>query len=84
MAQHQRQRQVSDAKRAVGRVDSLDNADHFVAARAGREWVSLWQRMVDHPDVAAAEGEPLRADQRVARLQFGRGRIDEDGFAWGR
>jgi len=39
--------------------------------------------VVDHVDVAAAEGEAARADKGMAGLEFGLGRFDEDDLAWG-
>src|SRR5690606_40270516 len=53
----------------------LHNADVLMAGRAGRQGVLLLrQRAVVEPEVAAADGEVLHLDQRLAVLR--RGHVD--------
>ena len=63
----QRQHVIAGLEVAIGRVDGVDDADHFVTGIAGFGGIALVRQVVQVADIAATERQAQRLDQGVAR-----------------
>lgn len=79
----QRQHVIADVEVALGRVDGVDNADHFVTGIAGLGGIALVRQVVQMTRIAAAEREAQRSDQGVAGAQGGHWGVHEYRLAAG-
>ena len=83
MVRRQTEHAVARLDSAILRVNRFDDADHFVARLADGCGIAVVGQVMYVANIAAAEGQTQRLDERSARLHGRFGGIDKGGLSAG-